>query len=112
MPVIDFRIRLLKDLQDPEFANGYLEECRKLGPGEYEIALRDVAEAIATKARTEVPDNLGRSTQKFYTLLSEEFRKIGAADSKRSMRSRSSASQPAIKHAPARAPQKARASRG
>ena len=71
MPVIDYRIGLLERLQDADFADGYLDECRKLGSGEYEIALQDVAEAVALQAAAKAPHNLGNKQQAFYALVAE-----------------------------------------
>ena len=71
MPVIDHKIGLIEDLQDPEFAEAYLDECWKLGPSEYELALQDVAEAVAMQAVANGPHNLGIKTQAFYGMVAD-----------------------------------------
>ena len=71
MTLIDYRIPWLEALRDPGFADGYLEECRSLGPGEYEIALQDVAEAKALQLAANSPHNLGDKQQAFYALVAE-----------------------------------------
>ena len=82
MPVIDHKIGLLKDLQDPALAEAYLEECRTLGPKEYELALRDVAEAIAVHAASTAPHNLGSKTNEFYAMIAEQLQQLAANRSK------------------------------
>ncbi|HEY0455392.1 MAG TPA: transcriptional regulator [Verrucomicrobiae bacterium] len=59
---------LLKHLQDPERAAGYLTECYKLGEAEFLIALRDVVEAHGGIGQISKAARLNR--ENLYRLLS------------------------------------------
>ncbi len=78
MPTVDYKIGLLKRLQNTELAQLYLSEAKKLGDPEYRLALEDVAEAIAMNAQSMIPKNLGADAPKFFRMLDDRLRKLGS----------------------------------
>ena len=71
MPLKSFRDSpIAKDLQDPEFAAGYLEDALKEDVQDFMIAIRDVADANGGLGKLSRISELGRES--LYKTLSEK----------------------------------------
>ncbi|MBX9878581.1 MAG: hypothetical protein K2Y22_09000 [Candidatus Obscuribacterales bacterium] len=66
---VDYMDYLLKDLQDPEFAAGYLTACFEEDEGAFLLALRDVVQAQGGMTSVSVATKLNR--ENLYDMLSK-----------------------------------------
>ncbi len=67
-PAVDYKIRLLKDLANPEYAVGYLDAALEDGDQQvFLLALRDVAEA---RGLSQVAREAGLNRENLYRILS------------------------------------------
>ena len=70
MSTIDYKKRLLEDLQDLEYAAGYLTACYEEGPDVFLLGVRDVAEAHG--GLRNLADRTSLNRENLYDMLSED----------------------------------------
>jgi len=70
MPTVDYHERLLKDLEDLEYAAGYLTAALEEGEDVFLLAVRDVVQAHGGMAALAESTNLNRES--LYSMLSSE----------------------------------------
>jgi probable addiction module antidote protein len=70
MPTIDYKERLLEDLQDLDYAAGYLTACYEEGPDVFLLGIRDVAEAHG--GLRALADETTLNRENLYDMLSQE----------------------------------------
>jgi len=70
MPTIDYQEELLKDLEDLEYAAGYLNAALEEGEDVFLLAVRDVAQAHGGMASLSRATDLNR--ENLYAMLSAE----------------------------------------
>jgi probable addiction module antidote protein len=69
MPTVDYKVHLLKDLEDSDYAAGYLTAALEEGEAVFLLALRDVAQAHGGVAGLAKATKLNR--ENLYDMLSE-----------------------------------------